>query len=73
MESVSQLYRSLLTIQPWIFYLMQSYDDSEKLMGMFLTSIYVICKIIEVTIRLRVFKNAAWSMVQNVVSALSNK
>ncbi|XP_035441023.2 RING finger and transmembrane domain-containing protein 2 [Spodoptera frugiperda] len=66
MESVSQLYRSLLTIQPWIFYLMQSYDDSEKLMGMFLTSVYVICKIIEVTIRLRVFKNAAWSMVQNV-------
>lgn len=65
-EAVSQLYRSLLTIQPWIFYLMQSYEGSEKMVGMFLTSVYVIAKVIEVLIRLRLFKNATWTLLQSV-------
>ncbi|XP_063827291.1 E3 ubiquitin-protein ligase RNFT2 [Ostrinia nubilalis] len=65
-EAVSQLYRSLLTIQPWIFYLMQSYEGSEKMVGMFLTSIYVIAKIVEVLVRLRLFKNATWTLLQSV-------
>lgn len=67
-EAVSQLYRSLLTIQPWIFYLMQSYEGSEKMVGMFLTSVYVIAKIVEVLVRLRLFKNATWTLLQSVVS-----
>ncbi|KAJ8724277.1 hypothetical protein PYW08_015751 [Mythimna loreyi] len=65
-EAVSQLYRSLLTIQPWIFFLMQSYEGSEKMVGMFLTSIYVIAKVIEVLVRLRLFKNATWTLLQSV-------
>lgn len=65
-EAVSQLYRSLLTIQPWIFYLMQSYEGSEKMVGMFLTSVYVIAKVIEVLVRLRLFKNATWTLLQSV-------
>ncbi|KAL0832296.1 hypothetical protein ABMA28_001737 [Loxostege sticticalis] len=65
-EAVSQLYRSLLTIQPWVFYLMQSYEGSEKMVGMFLTSIYVIAKVVEVLVRLRLFKNATWTLLQSV-------
>lgn len=65
-EAVSQLYRSLLTIQPWIFFLMQSYEGSEKMVGMFLTSIYVIAKVVEVLVRLRLFKNATWTLLQSV-------
>ncbi|KAI5633601.1 ring finger domain-containing protein [Phthorimaea operculella] len=65
-EAVSQLYRSLLTIQPWVFFLLQSYNGSEKMVGMFLTSIYVIAKVIEVLVRLSLFKNATWTLVQSV-------
>ncbi|XP_013174143.1 PREDICTED: RING finger and transmembrane domain-containing protein 2 isoform X2 [Papilio xuthus] len=65
-EAVSQLYRALLTIQPWVFFLMQSYEGSEKMVGMFLTSIYVIAKVVEVLVRLRLFKNATWTLLQSV-------
>ncbi|CAH2040782.1 unnamed protein product, partial [Iphiclides podalirius] len=65
-EAVSQLYRSLLTIQPWVFYLMQSYEGSEKMVGLFLTSVYVISKVVEVLVRLRLFKNATWTLLQSV-------
>ncbi|CAG9135586.1 unnamed protein product [Plutella xylostella] len=65
-EAVSQLYRSLLTIQPWVFYLMNSYDGSERMVGMFLTSVYVIAKVIELLVRLRLFKNATWTLLQSV-------
>ncbi|CAK1579624.1 unnamed protein product [Parnassius mnemosyne] len=65
-ESVSQLYRSLITIQPWIIFLMQSYEGSEKMVGMFLTSVYVIAKIVEILVRLRLFKNATWTLLQSV-------
>ncbi|RVE52002.1 hypothetical protein evm_003280 [Chilo suppressalis] len=65
-EAVSQLYRSLLTIQPWIFFLMQSYEGSEKMVGMLLTSVYIIAKIIEILVRLRLFKNATWTLLQSV-------
>nr|XP_034828524.1 RING finger and transmembrane domain-containing protein 2 isoform X2 [Maniola hyperantus] len=65
-EAVSQLYRSLITIQPWIFFLMQSYEGSEKMVGMFLTSVYVIAKLVELLVRLRLFKNATWTLLQSV-------
>ncbi|XP_059058608.1 RING finger and transmembrane domain-containing protein 2 [Achroia grisella] len=65
-EAISQLYRSLLTTQPWIFFLMQSYDGSEKMVGMFLTSIYVVAKVVEVITRLVLFKYATWTLLQSV-------
>ncbi|XP_045496713.1 RING finger and transmembrane domain-containing protein 2 [Colias croceus] len=65
-EAVSQLYRALITIQPWIFFLMQSYEGSEKMVGMFLTSAYVIAKVVEILVRLRLFKNATWTLLQSV-------
>ncbi|KOB77847.1 RING finger and transmembrane domain-containing protein 2 [Operophtera brumata] len=65
-EAVSQLYRSLLTIQPWVFFLMQAYEGSERILGMFLTTVYVIAKLLEVLMRLRLFKNATWTLLQSV-------
>ncbi|CAF4907054.1 unnamed protein product [Pieris macdunnoughi] len=65
-EAVSQLYRALITIQPWIFFLMQSYEGSEKMVGMFLTSAYVFAKVVEIIVRLRLFKNATWTLLQSV-------
>ncbi|KAI8420691.1 hypothetical protein MSG28_007920 [Choristoneura fumiferana] len=65
-ESVSQLYRSLLTIQPWLFYLMQSYEGSEKMVAMFLLSVYVVAKLVELLMRIRLFKNATWTILQSV-------
>lgn len=67
-EAISQLYRSLITIQPWVFYLMQSYEGSEKMVGMFLTSVYGISKVVEILVRLQLFKNATWTLLQSVVS-----
>ncbi|XP_023944368.1 RING finger and transmembrane domain-containing protein 2 [Bicyclus anynana] len=65
-EAISQLYRSLITIQPWVFYLMQSYEGPEKIVGMSLTAVYAISKLIELLVRLRLFKNATWTLLQSV-------
>ncbi|XP_050680192.1 RING finger and transmembrane domain-containing protein 2 isoform X2 [Leptidea sinapis] len=65
-EAVSQLYRSLITIQPWVYFLLASYSGSERLVGVSLTCIYVFAKVLEVLVRLRLFKNAAWTLVQSV-------
>lgn len=65
-ETVSQLYRALLTIQPWLYYLLNSYEGHERFGGMFLASLYAVAKIIEVILRLRIFKNATWTLLQSV-------
>lgn len=70
-EAVSQLYRSLLTIQPWLFFLLQSYTGSERMVGIILSAVYAGAKLLEVLVRLRLFKNATWTLLQSVVSALT--
>ncbi|GJQ72712.1 hypothetical protein Trydic_g1369 [Trypoxylus dichotomus] len=42
MEALSQLYRSLAPIQPWLYYILESYQGPEKIVGVFLAAAYML-------------------------------
>ncbi|KAK5649439.1 hypothetical protein RI129_000468 [Pyrocoelia pectoralis] len=65
-EAVSQLYRSLATIQPWLYYLLESYQGAEKIVGVFLSAAYMVSKGTDLMCRLRLFKTAILKVLQNV-------
>ncbi|KAF2900662.1 hypothetical protein ILUMI_05525 [Ignelater luminosus] len=65
-EAVSQLYRSLATIQPWLYYLLESYQGAEKIVGVFLSAAYMVSKGTDLMCRLRLFKTAILKLLQNV-------
>lgn len=70
MESMSQLFRSLTTIQPWLYYLLESYDGAEKVIGVVLSAAYMVSKGSDLMCRLRLLKNSTLKLIQNVVSSL---
>ncbi|KAK4881102.1 hypothetical protein RN001_004421 [Aquatica leii] len=65
-EATSQLYRSLATIQPWLFYLLESYQGAEKIVGVFLSAAYMVSKGTDLMCRLRLLKAAVLKLLQNV-------
>lgn len=70
MEAASQLYRSLATIQPWLFYLLESYQGPEKIVGVFLSAFYMVSKGADLMARLKLLRTATFKLLQNVVSML---
>lgn len=70
MEATSQLYRSLATIQPWLFYLLESYQGPEKIVGVFLSAFYMVSKGADLMSRLKLLRTATFKLLQNVVSIL---
>ncbi|KAJ8920371.1 hypothetical protein NQ315_005236 [Exocentrus adspersus] len=52
-EAVSQLYRSIAAIQPWLYYLLESYQGPEKIVAVFLSAFYMISKGSDLMSRLR--------------------
>lgn len=67
-EAISQLYRSLATIQPWLFYLLESYQGPEKIVGVFLSAFYMVSKGADLMSRLKLLRVAIFKLLQNVVS-----
>ncbi|KAF5281084.1 hypothetical protein FQR65_LT14859 [Abscondita terminalis] len=65
-EATSQLYRSLATIQPWLFYLLESYQGAEKIVGVFLSAAYMVSKGTDLMSRIRLLKTAILKLLQNV-------
>lgn len=66
-EAVSQLYRSLATIQPWLYYLLESYQGPEKIVGVFLSAFYMVSKGSDIMSRLKLLRIASFKLLQNVV------
>jgi hypothetical protein len=46
MEAISQLYRALAPIQSWLFFLLDSYKGTEKIMGVILAA-GMFCSIVQ--------------------------
>ncbi|XP_022919830.1 E3 ubiquitin-protein ligase RNFT2 [Onthophagus taurus] len=65
-EAISQLYRSLAPIQPWLFYILESYEGPEKIVGVFLAAAYMVSKGRDLMSKLKLFKNAVLKLLQNV-------
>ncbi|XP_077286118.1 E3 ubiquitin-protein ligase RNFT1-like [Arctopsyche grandis] len=66
-KAISQLYRSVVPIQPWISYFLVSYKDSAYLLSIFLTVVYVILKIYDTLKRLILVKEAIQKLCQRAV------
>ncbi|XP_012253632.2 RING finger and transmembrane domain-containing protein 2 [Athalia rosae] len=65
-EATSQLYRSIATIQPWLYYLLEAYQGPEKVLGVFLSAAYMVSKGSDLVSRGKLFRTATWKLLQNV-------
>ncbi|XP_060526393.1 RING finger and transmembrane domain-containing protein 2 isoform X2 [Cylas formicarius] len=65
-EAVSQLYRSIATIQPWLYYLLESYQGPEKIVAVFLSAFYMISKGSDLMFKVRFLKTAFFKLLQTV-------
>lgn len=68
MESVSQLYRALAPIQSWLFFLLDSYKGTEKIMGVILAAAYMVAKASDLVHRARFCKRSFAKLLQKTVS-----
>lgn len=64
------MYRSLATIQPWLFYLLESYTGAEKIIGVVLFALYMVCKGGDLMSRLKLLRIATVKLAENVVSKI---
>lgn len=65
-EAVSQVYRSIATIHPWLYYLLESYQGPEKIVAVFLSSFYMVSKGPDLVSKLKLLKTAFFKLLQNV-------
>nr|XP_022919831.1 RING finger and transmembrane domain-containing protein 2 isoform X2 [Onthophagus taurus] len=72
-EAISQLYRSLAPIQPWLFYILESYEGPEKIVGVFLAAAYMVSKGRDLMSKLKLFKNAVLKLLQNTIGSSPSK
>lgn len=66
-EATSQFYRCLAPLQPWLYYLLESYEGPEKVVAVFLSAAYMVSKGTDVMRKARLWKGAFWKLLQNVV------
>lgn len=67
MEATSQLYRCVTPIQPWLYYLYETYQGPEKIIGILFSMTYIFSKGNHLLSRLKLFRTAVWKLFQNVV------
>lgn len=65
-EAISQLYRSIATIQPWLYYLLESYQGPEKIVAVFLSAFYMISKGSDLMFKVKLLKTAFFKLLQTV-------
>ncbi|XP_023019525.2 E3 ubiquitin-protein ligase RNFT2 [Leptinotarsa decemlineata] len=65
-EASSQVYRSLATIQPWLYFLLESYQGPEKIVAVFLSAFYIISKGSSLMSTGMLLKSATLKLMQNV-------
>lgn len=66
-EAISQLYRSIATVQPWLYYLLECYQGPEKIVAVFLSAFYMISKGTDLMSKVKLVKVAFFKLLQNVV------
>lgn len=65
-ESCSQLYRSVMPMQHWLYYFSESYTGTGKMFSMVLSGAYLLCKCTEVVSKTRAWKRALTQALSNV-------
>jgi len=65
-EQTSQLYRSFIPIQPWIFYLLEAYEGLNRIFGLILSIAYIISKGKDVLKKIKSWKCSLSKLMQSV-------
>ncbi|XP_045611183.1 RING finger and transmembrane domain-containing protein 2 isoform X2 [Procambarus clarkii] len=65
-EMGSQLYRSLAPIQPWLSYLLDGYAGPRKVLGVFLSATYMVCKGPDIVAKMKCFQSAIVKFIHSV-------
>lgn len=65
-EAISQFIRSLVTTHPWLLFLLDSYQGTEKIMGVILSGAYIVAKGSDLLVRLKFCKKAFIKLLQTV-------
>lgn len=63
----SQLYRCLAPIQPWLSYLLDGYTGPPKVLGVFFSAAYMVCKGPDIVTKMKCFQGAIVKFVNSVV------
>lgn len=69
-EAMSQLYRCLAPVQPWLHYLLETYQGPEKIVGISFSIVYTMSKASDLLSRIKLLRTAAWKLFQNVVRTI---
>jgi len=67
MEATSQLYRAAVPVQPWLYYLVNSYEGVYRVLGFTLAAAYVLCKFWEMLERFKVWHTATSQLFNHSV------
>ncbi|XP_050693480.1 RING finger and transmembrane domain-containing protein 2-like [Eriocheir sinensis] len=65
-EMGSQLYRCLAPIQPWLSYLLDGYTGPPKVLGVFFSAAYMVCKGPDIVTKMKCFQGAIVKFVNSV-------
>ncbi|XP_050522064.1 RING finger and transmembrane domain-containing protein 2-like isoform X2 [Daktulosphaira vitifoliae] len=65
-EATSQLYRCCVPIQPWLYYLLESYQGPKKVIGVFLSAAYMVSKGTDLMGCVKLWWTASYKLLQNV-------
>ncbi|XP_060858595.1 RING finger and transmembrane domain-containing protein 2-like [Metopolophium dirhodum] len=66
-EATSQLYRCYVPIQPWLYYMLESYQGPKKVIGVFLSAAYMVSKGTNLMGCMKLWWTALYKLLQNVV------
>ncbi|CAH0388332.1 unnamed protein product [Bemisia tabaci] len=70
-EVSSQLYRGLAPIQPWLYFLLESYQGPQAILGVVLSAFYMVSKGSDLLISLRAWWIAVIKLLSNVQLGVS--
>ncbi|XP_045126078.1 RING finger and transmembrane domain-containing protein 2-like isoform X1 [Portunus trituberculatus] len=65
-EMGSQLYRCLAPIQPWLSYLLDGYTGPPKVLGVFFSAAYMVCKGPDIVTKMKCFQGAIIKFINSV-------
>ncbi|CAI6374630.1 unnamed protein product [Macrosiphum euphorbiae] len=66
-EATSQLYRCCVPIQPWLYYMLESYEGPKKVIGVFLSVAYMASKATNLMGCVKLWWTALHKLLQNIV------
>ncbi|CAI6374649.1 unnamed protein product [Macrosiphum euphorbiae] len=66
-EATSQLYRCCVPIQPWLYYMLESYEGPKKVIGVFLSAAYMVSKCTNLMGCVKLWWTTLNKLLQNIV------